>query len=126
MNDICPVFGEDCLEKNHEKCKNLFSKYCKIIFCNDAKCLWNQQIDIKKFVKRHKDHKPFPHDFYSGVCSRPEIAINPKVIDTREVKHQLAVCAVRSNKGISGHLDWSRYPQGGNIPDPVDPGTAYH
>ena len=122
----CPTFGEGCVQDTHEECISINEKYAKLVFCNEAKCIWNKDIEMKKYVKRHRDHTPFPQDYYHGICSRLEIAINPETIETIQVKHSLAICAVRSDKGISGHIDWSRFPQGGNIPDPVDPSTAYH
>ena len=126
MESECPIFGEGCKKDTHRECHELASKYAKLIFCGDSRCLWYKDIEVKKYVKRHTDHTPFSNDYYQGICTRPEIALNQKIIDTAQMKHQLAVCAVRSDKTISGHLDWSKYPQGGNIPDPVDPSTAFH
>lgn len=124
MENNCPIFEGACEKEDHSECKELL-QYAKLVYCAEDRCLWYQSLDIKKYVKHHKDHQPFPADYYSGICCRSEIAINPKRISTLLVDHRLAICALRSDKEISGHLDFSKLPQGGNIPDPVDPSAAY-
>lgn len=128
----CVAFGKDCTKDEHSECKEFFLKYCKLVFCRDSRCAWNQAISQKKFVKHHRDHIPFKHDAYTGVCGRPELALDPQTIQTIDRKYVLATCSVRSDKGVRGHLDFARLlqpnktPYGGNIPDPVEPGAAYH
>ena len=128
----CIVFGEDCDKLEHSECKALFLQYAKLVFCADKGCLWNKPISQTKVVKRNKDYVGFEGGGYTGICSRPEIALDPQVIDTLQRKYRLATCSVRSDRSISGHMDFAKLlqsdgtPYGGNIPDPVDPGTAFH
>lgn len=132
MNKACPIFGEDCKEEKHVVCMEEYGQYMKVIFCDDDRCLWNKAIETKKFVKNHKDHTPFPNDYYRGICSRPEVGLRPGTFENRTTKRHFTTCSVRSDRHIEGHLDFSRLLKsdgtvhGGNIPDPVDPGTAYH
>lgn len=131
-NTGCLVFGEDCLKEEHSECRGLFLRWAKIVWCQDAKCIWNVPSPQKKIVKKHKDYQPFSGEGYRGICSRPELALDPQTIKTLERKYVLATCSVRSDRGISGHMDFAKLlqgngtPYGGNIPDPVDAGTAFH
>lgn len=124
----CRVFGEACKRGSHEECEQLWWDYAKLVFCQDTKCLWNKQVEQKKFVKMHKGHEPFEYEAYTGICTRPELALRPKEIEDLSRKHKLTTCSCRSDKGISGHLDFSRFltQKGLNLPDPVDPHAAYH
>ena len=103
-----------------------FERYAKLVFCKDDRCAWNMGIKEEVFIKHHKDDHPFPADSYRGVCSRPELGLNAEVIQSGNRKRVLATCGFRSDKTLSGHLDFSRFPKGGNIPDPVSGDTAYH
>ncbi len=119
----CKLYGEDCSEETHEECEGIFNKYAKVVFCNDHRCLWNKDIDVKKYV-RARGTTPFPDDYYKGICTRPELGLKPAEVETLKVKRKLTTCSVRSDK-TRGYTDFSKLPQGGSIPDPIDPSTAY-
>lgn len=125
MSDNCVIEDIPHQCSGDETCPELVKRYSKLVYCDDYRCVWNVAIKFKKYVLHHKDEKPFEEDSAKGVCGRKEILLTPKEINTLQRKYKLATCSVRSDKGISGHLDFSRFPQGGNIPDPVDPGAAF-
>ena len=69
---------------------------------------------------------------FTGECDRKQddgeevIGILPKEIITLDVKLHIPECVAFSNTGISGHMDFSKMPQGGNIPDPIPGDSAFH
>ena len=107
----------------------LIAKYSKPIYCNALKCMWNVKLEEKVFLKHHREHQPFDDDAYEGICSRNEIGLYYKeeapTFGQVRVKKKWVYCPFRSDVHPSGHMDWSRFPQGGNIPDPMDPNEAY-
>lgn len=114
----------DC--SSDENCKVLFSKYAKIVYCNDTRCAWNVSIPFKKYIKHGSGvgYVPFKEDGIVGVCGRSEIGLQPREYEELHTAGKVTTCSVRSDRSF-GHLDFSRFPQGGNIPDPVDPSAAY-
>jgi hypothetical protein len=49
----------------------------------------------------------------SGGCKRDEIIFQP----SRIFGEAKAVCRCFSRRKVRGHMDWSRFPQGGSIDD---------
>lgn len=124
----CPLYNEDCEKEQHQECQNLVQKYSKIIWCKDFKCSWNLEIEQSKTIKHHRDYVALGKtDGYRGICSRPEIGLSHKIFETgtraNGVRHEVAACDFRSNKSISGHMDWSRFAdqkQSSNVSDPIE------
>ena len=50
-----------------------------------------------------------------GFCQRKDILIDKQSVAGQGII--LWVCRCFSNEGFSGHMDWSRYPQGGHLSD---------
>ena len=109
------------------ECAGMFAKYAKVVYCTDASCAWNVSIPFKKYILHGSKvgYVPFEKDAFNGVCGRKELGLRPQEIIELHTKHKLTTCSMRSDRSF-GHLDFSRFPQGGNIPDPVDPHAAYH
>jgi len=71
---------------------------------------------MKKIVEYHRAYTPLSNDAgYSGVCTRREIGIEEKVHNDRNYDYKYRACQLYSNKKVSGHMDWSRLPQGGAL-----------
>lgn len=51
------------------------------------------------------------HNDKQGKCERESVFVDQSLIGNE----LLWVCRTYSDKHVSGHMDWSRYPQGGNI-----------
>ena len=100
-------------------CSVFINQFLKIVYCKEESCLWFKKIAFKKFIEHSKGQKFFGDEYYTGVCSRSVIGVNPWELETKISKHKKAICNFRSDKYISNHLDFSRFPQGGNIPDPI-------
>ena len=85
------------------------------VYCNCADCLHYEELLEKKILMHHKGYIPIGDDGYSGICVREEIGISRMHISTNQVDYRLAKCVSKSDKRIAGHMDWSKFPQGGNI-----------
>ncbi|MBI2020133.1 hypothetical protein HYS94_01815 [Candidatus Daviesbacteria bacterium] len=115
INISCECSGDSCSLKALES-------YRKFIWCDAVDCVWNMNpLPFKKYVQVNDNFKSLPNDNVKGLCTRQEIRLTAREVETLRVKHKLAGCAVRSDKRITGHMDWGKFPEGGNIPDPVDP-----
>lgn len=108
-------------------------KYKKCVYCHDHECMWNVEIEDSIFIKHHRDDEPIgPADAYAGVCSRPEIGLVRTTVFSGQGKYKVTKCDYRSDRGIKGHMDFSKLldssgsPYGGNIPDSSTPDAAYH
>lgn len=100
---------EECVHADVETCELTFRQYAIVVFCDDTKCMWNILIPKeKKYVKHNKDHTPFPADYAKGICGRKEIHVLPKDFLTKLSRFHVSSCSTRSDKGISGHMDFSR------------------
>ncbi len=85
LNRICIV---DNIYSVKDFCHDIAECYKHEGTCH-KNCLWNEE----------------------GNCTRENI-----LFDTLDVGTEvITVCRCYSRKNISGHLDWSRFPQGGNI-----------
>lgn len=95
------------------------------ILCNVQDCLWWKKLENSQRLNSGnvKDNDFAP--LFEGECSREEIGVSAKIIETTNFNHSLGVCYCKSDKFISGHLDFTRFPQGGNIPDPVEPSGTF-
>ena len=88
------------------------------VLCHMSSCLHWRKFDSPQILMYHKSYVPLgDDDLYSGYCARDIVGIRERNIETLQVKHHLAVCRTYSDKRIKGHMDFSRYPQGGHIPD---------
>ena len=121
----------ECFCEDPEKCK-VMNQYKKLVYCNMV-CIHNIPIKAKKHIKHHKDWVPLgEEDAYRGICGRDELGIKDFIMTTIHGYYEIAECKFRSNRKIKGHMDFARLlgsdgrPFGGTIPDPVDPGAAYH
>lgn len=125
----CPLYGEDCKKEQHEECKDTVVKYAKVIFCKDARCLWNFELEQGKVIKHHRDYVPLGDiDSYKGICSRPEIGMSHEAFNEGEgtshsVHREIATCDFRSDVSRDTHMDFSKFvnPTGGShIADPIE------
>lgn len=125
----CPLYGEDCKKEQHEECKEIISKYAKIVFCKNTRCLWNLATEQGKVIKHHRDYVPLGKiDEYRGICMRPEIGLSHRSFNTGEgtsssIHNELAICDFRSDVSRDTHIDFSRFidqKQGGSISDPIE------
>lgn len=120
-----------CYCTNPDSC-DVLQGFKKLLYCDDYKCLHNIPITAKKIIKHHKDDKPFEADAYRGVCGRPELGFRNRIVYSMHGKYTVTRCDYRSDKSLSDHMDFSKLlqpdgtPYGGNIPDAVDPGAAFH
>ena len=117
----------ECLCEGSEICKDLV-QYKMFVYCDDANCAWfSGTLPFKKHVSYGRGgYAPFPADFAKGMCTRVEIALSPKEISDLVRRHKVTSCVARSDKTIKGHLDFSRFPQGGVTHDePIPADTAY-
>ena len=96
------------------------------VLCNDKKCFWWKSCNPQKLIYGRGQEGMTE---FSGECGRKQdngeeiIGILPKEIITLDVKLHAPECVAFSNLGISGHMDFSKFPQGGSIPEPI-PGDA--
>ena len=114
----CWIIKEiDCdKEECSGECEELKERYAKIVYCKDEECMWNNDIPFKVFPTTNKAHIPLGEDsYYHGICARPVLGITPQTIETGNLKYDTAVCTFRAQKYIKGHLDFTRFPQGGRI-----------
>lgn len=89
----------------------------KVIYCNNDKCLHYRALPYKEFIKYHQGYSPLGEDdCFTGVCARRDgIGIKPKNFETASCKYKFADCMTKSDVKISGHMDFSKFPQGGRI-----------
>ena len=94
--------------------------------CDVDSCLWYKELEEKHYLGEGKlNYVPFEDNSYSGTCTRPEgVFISMKKFESHQMKYEWPCCMSFSHKKIKGHMDWSRFPQGGHISPPADPGTV--
>tara|TARA_Y100000310_G_scaffold341182_1_gene439534 strand:+ start:19408 stop:19809 length:402 start_codon:yes stop_codon:yes gene_type:complete len=121
-----------CICEDPENCESI-QAFKKLVYCNVSECLWNVPIKTPKVIKHHKGYVPIGDTgSYKGVCKREDVGVGLRVVNTFQTKNKLAECQYRSDKFIAGHIDFAKMldssgnPYGGTIPDPVDPGAAFH
>ena len=86
----------------------------ELIVLNPQKFRYNKNGDF--YVYKVKKDK-FLYAGNNGFCIRKDIGIQLHFIETYSTKHEVPQCEGYSLKGIRGHFDWSRFPQGGNVGD---------
>ena len=96
-----------------------------MILCNCDDCFFWKELTAPRRLKYGRYKESLSE--YTGKCGRPGgIGIMSKTIETHDVVHKIHECYGFTNRKVSGHTDFSAYPQGGNIPDPIPGDTAYH
>lgn len=85
------------------------------VLCDDLDCAWCKPLGEERFIEHYKNYNPLAGMGYRGVCTREEIGIKARKIETHNTIYHIPECRSFSNKGISGHIDFSRFPQGGRI-----------
>lgn len=117
MAEQCWLGGQCSKEtKDCGNCVTFTERFARVVYCKVKECLWYEDIPFSVYVAPTKDYTPLgEEDAYRGVCGRATLGIAGKVIETSLAKHNLAVCKLRSDKRITGHLDFSKFPTGGNI-----------
>ncbi|MFH1546952.1 MAG: hypothetical protein ABIC57_00525 [bacterium] len=121
VNDCeCVIYqaNEEGDYNNCEDCEEFILNCSRVVWCNDDRCAWWRKIPFDKVIQYHKFYIPLgDDDAYTGICFRNGVGIRSRIIESRllETKYRLAECKCRSDKIISGHMDFSRFPQGGNI-----------
>ena len=128
MVSNCILFGDVCKKETHESYEAVYKKYAKVVWCRDTKCAWNLAMEEKRAIKHHIGDNPLPNDTYPGICMRPELGMDTKVVDTFQTHHVFTTCNYRSDKSLSGHVDFAKLisqNKNTNIPDPQNAGANY-
>lgn len=139
MKDLtnAPSLDRNCWYEKEKRCScvedidcvMLRVKHAKLVWCSDYECAHNINVPVKKPVIFNKrNYTPFPGDFFKGVCGRvDELMLRQHHIVESGVKDKVTKCICRTDKRITGHMDFSRFiGQGGNIPDANDPAAGYY
>lgn len=108
----------ECIRGEKKECYTcpVFLEYNSIIvYCNSKKCLHWKEIPFKYFVNHNKNVNNFEDSAFRGICSRKEIAVRQRDIISKDMYYNINECKSFSNTKISGHMDFSKFPQGGNI-----------
>jgi len=86
-----------------------------IVYCNRKDCVYYKKLDEKHyFDEDYRIQRHFDEDYFSGICTREKLFVGKKEIHTDLIKHDLAECKNHSRLA-QGHMDFSRYPNGGRI-----------
>ena len=89
------------------------------VLCNQADCqFWTDLHEGGIHLNRGRIRSEF-EDKYYGICEADEIGISNKHIETHQTEWNLPVCKRYTQRGIVGHIDFSRFPQGGRIPENI-------
>ena len=89
-----------------------------VIYCNVSDCIYNEPLPEgeKHYVgEDRKGVTPFEDDYYEGTCSCGKLFVRIRNVDTYNTRHEIPECKCFSLKVRRGHLDFSRFPQGGNV-----------
>lgn len=92
-------------------CQHFLDNFSVIVYCNDTSCAFFTPLPFKHELKHHKDYKPFDDCYYTGVCGKGEIGMKKREVSTALANYKFCNCTSRSDKKISGHVDFSRFPQ---------------
>jgi hypothetical protein len=84
------------------------------VLCNATGCLFWRGLEEPECISRHKGES-LPWDTYSGYCTRDAVGVNFRRIETYNTIYKVAECSCYSDKHFVGHVDFSRFPQGGRI-----------
>jgi hypothetical protein len=99
------------------------------VLCNDTKCVHWKACEHQKIIYGHGGESL---STYIGECARKQddgqevIGILPKDIVNYDVKLHIPECQCFGVMGVTGHMDFSKLPQGGQIPDPIAGDSAFH
>ena len=104
-----------CQEDDCSNCEIFLGEFSMIVYCNDKDCPNRKELPFKKKINWGRGRVPFEEDGYTGICLKKEIAVDSKTVETTNTKYRYSECRNRSDMKISGHMDFSRFPQGGNI-----------
>ena len=118
----------ECVDKT-EDCPILIQKYAKVVWCTDYECAHNVQVPMEKQIRFNKrNYTPFEGDKIHGVCGRiDDLMIRAEHYVRQGYKDKHTKCICRTDKRVSGHLDFSRFVGvGGSIPDANDPAAGYY
>ena len=115
----------DCTEPA-EDCPILIQKYAKVVWCTDYECAHNLQVPMEKQIEFNKhNYTPFSGDKITGVCTRADLMIRAAHVVKQGYKDKNTKCICRTDKRVTGHLDFSRFVGvGGTIPDANDPSAS--
>jgi len=94
------------------------------VLCNVKECLHCKQLEKPRKLKYGQFSESMSE--YLGECDKEEIGIQMRVIETLSQRYEVPECYSQAVKKMKYHVNFSRFPEGGHISDPVDPGTAYH
>ena len=87
-----------------------------MIFCNRYDCLFNEPTDEDHWFGEDKRMvTPFEDDVIRGMCSCENLYIRLRKITQGCIEHEIPECMNYSARKRKGHMDWAKYPQGGNI-----------
>lgn len=87
-----------------------------IVYCNNTECLHYQDSGEAHFVgEDQKGVTPFEADAYKGICTCEKLFVRSRKVVTRTLDLQVPECVNFSDKKYKGRMDFSRFPQGGNI-----------
>jgi len=80
------------------------------VYCNDDECLWFKELAKRHIIKYSRFHEPaFEDSGFKGVCVRDDVGVEPKIVELPNgASRKLMICMTRSDKGISGHRDFSK------------------
>ena len=85
------------------------------ILCNTIDCIFWISLSEASRLKYGRFTESLSE--YVGYCGREQIGVQMRRIETRDAIYNIPECEGFSKKGFSGHLDWSKYPQGGHLDD---------
>jgi len=86
------------------------------VLCNAERCVYWKELEEPVPFPRPGVGKPYDFDKCYGYCTRDVIGIDFKVVYSSQAKYDVPVCRLYGSKDWpTGHMDWSRYPQGGSI-----------
>ena len=111
-SDIClDLESRDC-----SKCVKFFQLNAIIVYCDNKKCIHYKPINFKHCVRQNRNASLFEDSAFKGICGRPqEIGIKESNVINKDNKWKVNDCKSYSDMKISGHMDFSRFPQGGHI-----------
>jgi len=92
-------------------CTHFLDNFRAVVYCDDDKCPFYRELPFKHELKHHIDYKPFSDCYFKGVCGKAEIGMRKKEVSTALANYRFCVCSSRSDKKISGHVDFSKFPQ---------------
>ena len=89
-----------------------------VVYCNVSDCLYNEPLPEGEEHYVGEDKRgvtPFTDCSYKGTCSCKKLFFRVRDVVNHDTHYEIPECMCFSLKVRRGHMDFSRFPSGGQV-----------